>query len=235
MDFIQLNEWTTYQENCAKKIITTDTFDINKIKYVGGLDISFNKNDVKDSCAYINIMDYHTMDVVYEDYEKVNLQVPYISGYLGFREVPVYSILLDRLKANKSEYYPQVILIDGFGILHQREFGSASHLGYEKDIPCIGVGKTLMCIDGLDEKVIKNEVRTKCLKKGDYIKLIGNSGKVYGVALKSTDDTTNPIYVSIGHKISLESATKIVERLCLYRVPEPIRISDIKSKLYLDK
>lgn len=235
MDSKQLDEWTKYQEDNSKKIIKTDTFDINKVKYVGGLDISFNKNDVTDSCAYLTIMDYKTMDIVYEDYEKVNLQVPYISGYLGFREVPVYSILIDRCRSKHPEYYPDIILIDGFGILHHKEFGSASHLGFVKDIPSIGVAKTLLYQDGLDEKIIKNNVKAQCKKKGDYVELIGTSGKVYGVGLKSTDDVTNPIYVTIGHKISLESAIIVVNNLCQYRVPEPIRISDIRSKLYLNK
>jgi len=230
-----IDTWTKYQKQNSKKIITQDTIDINNIKYVGGLDISFNKHDVTDSCAYLTIMDYLTLKIVYEDHEKVNLMIPYVSGYLGFREVPVYSILLDRIKIKNPEYYPQITLIDGFGILHQREFGSASHLGFEKDIPTIGVGKTLMCHDGLDEKILKSEFKKNCLKKGDYVELIGNSGRVHGVALKSSDDMTNPIYVSIGHKISLESAIRIVNQLCLYRVPEPIRISDIKSKLFLNK
>lgn len=235
MNSNNIDLWTKYQEDNSKKILKYDTFDINNISYIGGLDISFNKNDVTDSCAYLTIIDYQTLDIVYEDHEKVNLQVPYVSGYLGFREVPVYSILLDRLKSTHPEYYPQVVLIDGFGVLHHRGFGSASHLGFEKDIPTIGVAKTLLYHDGLDEKIIKNEVKTKCLKKGDYVELIGNSGIIYGVGLKSTDEVTNPIYVTIGHKISLESAIKIVNKLCLYRVPEPIRISDINSKLYLNK
>ena len=231
MDLL-VNEWTAYQKENSKKILRDDgyDFDVDKIKYVGGLDISFNKDDKTDNCAYITIIDYQTDEIVYEDYEKVNLTVPYISGFLGFREVPVYTILLNRLKLHKPKYYPDVLLIDGFGVLHHREFGSASHLGLVADIPTIGVAKTMLYHDGLDEKLIKKEFESKCKSKGDYIELVGTSGTKYGVALRSTNETTNPIYVSIGHKIGMKSTIKIVSKLCQYRIPEPIRISDIKSR-----
>jgi deoxyinosine 3'endonuclease (endonuclease V) len=124
-------------------------------------------------------------------------------------------------------------MIDGFGILHYRAYGSASQLGMETSIPSIGIGKTLLNIDGLDEYMIKERFRKECKNVGDYIKLIGNSGKVYGVAYKSAKDTSNPIYISIGHMISLESCIDIVYKTTKYRIPEPIRNSDIKSKLYL--
>jgi deoxyinosine 3'endonuclease (endonuclease V) len=89
-----------------------------------------------------------------------------------------------------------------------------------------------MCIDGLDEHNIKTEFKTRCRLKGEYINLVGNSGKIYGSALKSADNTSNPIYVSIGYGCDLETATKIVNKISFYKIPEPIRNSDIKSKLY---
>ena len=235
MDLL-FSEWTAYQNENSKKILKEDgySFDIDKIKYVEILDISFNKDNKTDNCAYITIIDYHTDEIVYEDYEKINLIVSYISGFLAFREVPVYTILLNRLKFNKPEYYSDVVLIDGFGVLHHRQFGSVSHLGLVTNTSTIGVAKTMLYHDGLDEKLIKKEVESISKLKCDYIELIGTSGIKYGVALKSTNETTNPIYVSIGHKISTMSAIKIVSKLCRYIIPEPIRISDIKSKLYLD-
>ena len=69
--------------------------------------------------------------------------------------------------------------------------------------------------------------------KGDFIDLVGKSNQTWGVALKSSDNAANPIYVSIGHMISLETAKDIVLKTCFHKNPEPIRISDIKSKLYL--
>ena len=229
---MDLTKWSKYQIENSKKVITKDTFDVNNIKYVGGVDISFNKKDPSISCAYLTIVNFNTNDIVYEDHETVKLTIEYVSGFLGFREVPVFKTLLDRLKQKKPELYPDVIMVDGFGILHPRGFGSATHLGYELDIPTIGVGKTLITIDGMDEKVIKNDFKVECKNKGDYIELVGKSGKLYGCAVKGSHDTTNPIYVSLGHKISLGTAVSIVLKTCKFRIPEPIRNSDIKSKLY---
>ncbi len=149
---------------------------------------------------------------------------------MGFREIPEYKKLLDKLK--NTQYYPDLLFIDGYGVMHIREFGSASQLGVEYNIPTIGIAKTLLCIDGLNETNVKKEFKNECKKKGNYINLTGSSGKIYGVALKSTDLTNNPIYVSIGHGINLNNAIKLVNNTCIYKVPEPIRNSDIKSKLY---
>ena len=124
-------------------------------------------------------------------------------------------------------------MIDGGGILPPRGFGSASHIGLETGIPSIGVAKTLMCVDGLNEKQVKARFKRECPEAGDHISLIGQSNKVYGAAVKSSDNVTNPLYVSVGHNISLETAVSLVTQTSKYRIPEPIRNSDIKSKLFL--
>lgn len=160
--------------------------------------------------------------------------MPYVSGFLGFREIPEYKKLLQKLKDTKPDLFPDVIMIDGYGIFHHRGFGSASHLGYETGIPTIGIAKTLMFIENeFDEIDIRTQFKIKCTKTFDYIDIVGRSGKIYGAALKSSDTSTNPIYISIGHKISLDSAIMLTIKTCIYKIPEPIRNSDIKSKHYL--
>lgn len=74
---------------------------------------------------------------------------PYIPGFLAFREVPH---LLACFRELGEEFRPQVVLVDGNGVLHPRGFGLASHLGVLLDLPTIGVGKNLLCVDGLDRK-----------------------------------------------------------------------------------
>lgn len=217
----------------ADKVIEEDIFDPATIRYVGGLDLSSDKNDEMRGIAYITIYDIKLKEIVYEDYKICNLKVPYISGLLGFREVPEFIELLNKVKKENKEFYPDVLMIYGFGILHYRGFGSASQLGYETGIPCIGLGKTLLQIDGLDERIIKEKFRNTCKNNGNYNEMIGKSGKLYGAAYKSNPDTINPIYITIGHNISLETAVKIVSMTCEYRTPEPIRNSDIKSKALL--
>jgi deoxyinosine 3'endonuclease (endonuclease V) len=227
-----IHNWSFYQCENKHKIIKTDTIALEDVTYVGGLDISFDKKNPNNACAYLTIYDIKCKSIVYEDYIICQMTVPYISGYLGFREIPHYKKLLDKIV--DTDYYPQIILIDGCGILHQREFGCASQLGLELNIPTIGVAKTLLSHDGLQERQIKNEFMNKCSKKGDNIPLIGKSGTIWGSALKSCNETKTPIYVTIGHKIGLNTAIKIVLQACIYKIPEPIRNSDIKSKLHIE-
>jgi deoxyinosine 3'endonuclease (endonuclease V) len=159
------DKWEQYQIDNSKNIVATDIIDIKKVKYVGGLDISFDKNDSSRGCAYLTVMDMTSQNIVYEDYKVFKLTVPYVSGFLGFREVPEYIELLEKLKSTKTEYYPHVLMIDGFGILHHRGFGSVSQLGYETRIPSIGAAKTLLFIDGLDDKEVKSRFRIECKKR----------------------------------------------------------------------
>lgn len=229
----EVEEWEKQQITLAQQIVETDKFNIDSIKYVGGLDISFDTQDDTIGVAYITIYCIKEKKIVHEDWIKCTLHIPYISGYLGFREVPEYVKLLDKVKSEKPHFFPDVLMMDGFGILHHRGFGSASHIGHTTQIPTIGVAKTLLHVDGLEEYEVKQRFKQQCVNPGDWIELRGQTGRLYGVGYKSTKDTTNPIYISVGHNISLESCIKIVSLITKYKIPEPIRNSDIKSKLFL--
>lgn len=225
-----VEEYEEYQIENASNVIDYDIMDKKCIRYIGGLDISFDKNDPNNACSYLTVYDMLTNSIVHESHNLCRMSLPYVSGCLGLREVPEYVQLVNAIK--HESFCPDILMIDGFGILHPRGFGSASHVGYILNIPTIGVAKTLMCIDGLNEHEIKKEFKMKCVVKGDNINLIGNSGKIYGSALKSADSSTNPIYVSIGHGCCLETVIEIVNKVSTYKIPEPIRNSDIKSKLF---
>lgn len=227
----EIINWIQYQESGAKQVITQDTMHFDTIRYVGGLDISFDKTDNSRGCAYLSILDLKSGQIVYETYQICQLSIPYVSGFLGFREIPIYKTLIANAQSNG--WTPNIIMVDGTGLLHDRKFGCACHLGVEIDIPTIGVSKTLLCVDGLNEKVIKDQFRASCQKKTDSIELVGQSGFVYGLALKTSDKAANPLYVSVGHKVSLSTAKTLVLATCTYKNPEPIRNSDIKSKLHL--
>lgn len=125
----------------------------------------------------------------------------------------------------------------GNGLLHPRQFGIASHLGVLSDLPTIGVAKTFLRIPGELDNVseIKNEYKKVLKKKGDYMNLIGTaSGTAYGCALRTSDNATNPVFVSQGHRISLQTSIKVVLALCpQYRIPEPIRAADLESRAYI--
>ena len=100
---------------------------LQDILYIGGVDISFDKRDKKVGIIGIVILDYKTLDIVYEDYNLLKIDEPYIPGFLAFREVKHLVKLVEDLKRNASQFLPQAILLDGNGILHSRGFGLACH------------------------------------------------------------------------------------------------------------
>ena len=160
----------------------------------------------------------------------VDMIEPYIAGYLAFREVPFFINLLKKLENTKPKLIPQVILLDGNGMLHYSGFGIACHLGVLSDIPTIGVAKNLLNVDGLcrDEDY---KIKVESLKKaGESFELISSNGKCLGLAYKSTDVSTKPIYISVGHLISINTAKWIVSLCTKHRIPEPTRHADIESR-----
>ncbi|KAM0069693.1 putative deoxyribonuclease V [Helianthus debilis subsp. tardiflorus] len=114
-------------------------------------------------------------------------------------------------------------------------FGSACHLGVLADLPTIGVGKNLHHVDGLTNSSVRELLEAEDNFNVDFIPLVGDSGNTLGAALHSSKESFKPIFVSVGHRVSLASAVEIVKRTCKYRVPEPIRQADIRSRDYLRK
>ncbi|XP_069130102.1 endonuclease V-like [Argopecten irradians] len=240
-------KWESEQRSLKTHVIESDADVVIEMRqaceqnqkdrqfYLGGVDISFVKGDNVNACAALVVVSFPDLEVVYEDYEMIKLTAPYVSGFLAFREVDFIVALYRKVQKNDPEHTPDVILVDGNGILHHRQFGLACHLGVILDIPCIGVAKKLCQVDGL-EKDEAHLTRIKELTKGgDTFPLIGDSGRCLGMTLRSHDTSTNPIYVSTGHHISLESATWLVHQCCKYRVPEPVRLADVNSREYLRK
>jgi len=153
----------------------------------------------------------------------VHLTSPYVPEYLAFREVGFLVDAISRLQRHKPELLPQVILVDGNGMLHPRGFGIACHLGVLTDIPTVGVAKTLFHVDGIERDSYHAEQIKNLKTTGDSFPLQGSSGIIWGKALRSTQGSCNPIYVSVGHKIGLDTAVSLTHACCQYRIPEPIR------------
>lgn len=141
--------------------------------------------------------------------------------------------MLNKIKIEHESIFPEVILVDGNGYLHPRGFGLACHLGVLAGIPTIGVGKNLLVLDGLTRKSVRAKFNVQCKVAANRTMLIGDSGKVWGAALKPAVNVTNPIYISIGHKLCLESCIAIVLKCCKYRIPEPVRQADLLSREFL--
>lgn len=128
-------------------------------------------------------------------------------------------------------------MVDGNGLLHPRGFGLACHLGVLADIPTIGIGKNLHHVDGLTQSGVRQLLQANGNSCGDadIFTLVGDSGSTLGAAMRSTEGSLKPIFISVGHRISLASAIKIVKLSCRFRVPEPIRQADIRSRDCLRK
>jgi len=234
-----LEEWRKEQDNLKQKLIKSDFYNFNldnnnntnitELKYIAGMDISAIKHNPNIAVSALVICD-RNLKIVYEDYNLVKMDEPYIPGFLAFREVKHLVNLINDLKNNHPEFIPQVILVDGNGILHTKGFGLASHLGVLIDIPTIGCSKNVFNVDGISKIKVK-EIAKKFLNKGgDHYPLIGDSGEQYGWAFRSNDESTNPMIISLGHKISNETALKIVKLCTIHRIPQPIRFSDKISR-----
>ncbi|KAM9045997.1 endonuclease V isoform 2-T2 [Megaptera novaeangliae] len=211
------------------------------LQRVGGVDVSFVKGDSVSACASLVVLSYPELEVMYEDCRMVSLTAPYVSGFLAFREVPFLVDAVQQLREKEPRLMPQVLFVDGNGVLHHRAssssapagFGVACHLGVLTDLPCIGVAKKLLQVDGLENNALHKE-KIRLLKAGgDSFPLMGGSGTVLGMALKSHDHSTKPLYVSVGHKMSLEAAVRLTHGCCKFRIPEPVRQADIRSRDYI--
>ncbi|XP_020550713.1 endonuclease V isoform X8 [Sesamum indicum] len=162
-----VNEWIEIQDSLKKRLITDDEFDwklppmkdqdsegmeenqdsnVEILKYVGGVDLSFSRNDSLIACATLVVLDISTLEVVHEDSSIIKLRIPYVPGFLAFREAPVLLELLKKMETTSPTLYPQVLMVDGNGLLHPRGFGLACHLGVLADLPTIGIGKNLVIV-----------------------------------------------------------------------------------------
>lgn len=141
---------------------------------------------------------------------------PYIPGFLSFREAPV---MLDALACLSVR--PDLLLVDGQGIAHPRRFGLACHVGVLADLPTIGVAKSLLAGRYLEPGP----------ERGDWTPLI-HRGEVVGAALR-TRKGTRPVFVSVGHRVALETAIDHVMRCTpRFRLSEPIRLADRLSRMH---
>ena len=203
---VTLQDARQIQNNLRKKIQHENSLIIKNIKIIAAADISFNCFS-KILYVAIVLVRFSNLQPIKIYRHKEEVSFPYIPGYLSFREAPPIISLFQKISIT-----PDVLLCDGQGIAHPRGFGLASHLGLFLDIPTIGCAKS----------VLVGEYGEPPISKGNFSDLIYNN-KLVGAALR-TRNGVKPIYISIGHKIRLDDAIKIVLHCCpRYRLPEPLR------------
>ncbi|CAF1315000.1 unnamed protein product [Adineta ricciae] len=221
--------WTKEQEEMVPSIITNVDQIEQPINYIAGLDISFVKSNEKAVSSMV-IFDYATLDIVAKISIYCIIKIPYIPGYLAFRETPIFMKLIEIQKQHCPQFTPQVILIDGNGVWHPRRAGSASHFGLLSGIPCFGVSKNVLYVDSITRPKIQELLTENAPGVGQYIEVNDDSGNVLGIAYNVTGSVKNAVYISVGHKITLATALQIFESVSQYRICEPIRQADLLSR-----
>jgi deoxyinosine 3'endonuclease (endonuclease V) len=182
-----LEEWSRIQTELKETLQETDDMVSEEINYVGGVDISFIKGNEIDACACYVILSYPELKVVHQEQQMIKLTQPYIPGFLAFREVDFLVELFQKCKDEHPEIVPQVIFVDGNGILHPKGFGLASHLGVLCDIPTIGIGKTLLHVDGITKDKVKAILSDL---EDQSAPLVGDSGKTWGALFLASPSHT---------------------------------------------
>jgi len=194
------------QNQIAKKIEEKDCFLEKEIRYAAGVDLAYIDDTVIGSAV---IVEKNTFKVIEKEFALTKVTFPYIPTLLAFREVyPAWKAL----KKLKQKF--DILFVDGNGKLHPFRAGFACQLGLIIDKPTIGIAKKLLC---------GNQGKWK-----NNIAPIFDKNDIIGYALK-TSAKANPIYVSVGHKISLQTAVKLTLTFTKdnLKLPEPIRQAHI--------
>lgn len=214
---MDLSPYFAIQDGLKESVIRVDELP-QPVQYVAGTDVAYDDISQKMVGAIV-VLDVETLAVVDKASFAMDAPFPYIPGLFSFREVPP---LLEAFKQLKIK--PDLIVCDAQGIAHPKGVGMATHLGIELDVPTIGCAKKRL-IGSYDKEMLG-------VKRGAFLPLaVGN--ETLGVALR-TQNNTNPMFVSIGHKISLETAIAWVLKLTpSYRLPETTRQADQLVNLLL--
>jgi deoxyribonuclease V len=199
-----IEEAVAVQQRLRGEVVLRD--DFAPLATVAGVDVGF-ENEGQTARAAVVVLDYPALAP--RDYALARLPVgfPYVPGFLSFRETPVILRALAQLRQP-----PDVLLVDGQGIAHPRRFGIACHLGVLAGIPSVGVAKSLLT----------GRFGPLADERGAWEPLV-DKGEVVGAALR-TRPGTKPLFISPGHRISLESAIRLVMACTTrFRLPETTR------------
>ncbi|WP_163340503.1 deoxyribonuclease V [Desulfopila sp. IMCC35008] len=197
-------EAVNLQKQLCPKVRICDEF--SDIQTIAGVDVGFDKMSNTGKAA-IAVLGFGDLKIREKATAEGVLRFPYVPGLLSFREMP---LILEALRNLSS--LPDMIICDGQGTAHPRRFGIACHLGVVTGIPCIGSAKSRLC--GSHGDIPET--------KGEWTPLY-HRNEVIGAVVRSRRNV-KPIYVSAGHKVSLESAVTIVMHcITRYKLPETTR------------
>jgi deoxyribonuclease V len=192
------------QEELRGRVIREDR--IGTVRRVAGVDVGFEQ-DGNVTRAAVAVLSFPGLELQDSALAREPTRFPYVPGLLSFREAPAVLEAFARLRLA-----PDLLLYDGHGFAHPRRFGIASHVGLLLDLPAIGVAKT---------RLIGEHGRVPAAK-GGWTPLTDGS-EVIGAVVR-TRAGVKPLFVSIGHRVSLETAVHhVMACVTRYRLPETTR------------
>lgn len=204
-----ITEWKATQERLRRRMRVAPLKPLPR--FVAGADCAFS-SDKQTVFAAAVVYDRETQHIVEVTHAVRPAEFPYIPTFLSFREGPALKQAIAALKHRFG-----AILFDGQGYAHPRRCGIAAHLAIELDLPAVGVGKSRLI--GTFGKL--------ALNAGSITPLMDEAEQI-GVVLR-TQNGVRPVFVSLGHRVDLKSAVKLVLACCpRYRIPEPTRQADIE-------
>ena len=218
-------EYVAIQNELKKGISLCDSFEVSALKTVAGVDLAYWKEDDGEyAVCCIVVIDIVTHKVIEKKHFRGRIEVPYMPGFLAFRELPLVLKTVELLETK-----PDIYVFDGNGYLHPRHMGIATHASFYLDKPTFGVAKSYFRVDKRTDYIEpENEA-------GSFTDIVID-GEVYGRALR-THRNVRPIFVSVGNHISLETACQLALMLTDQdsHVPVPTRLADLETHVEREK
>ncbi|PIC80699.1 endonuclease V [Sporosarcina sp. P18a] len=212
-------KWNAIQICLNEKIRLVNRLTATDIKFIAGVDVAYWEDEgIEWGVCSIIVMDYATKAVIEETHSTGIVEVPYVPGYLAFRELP---LVIETAK--KLIHTPDLFMFDGNGYLHPRHMGIATHASFFLNKPTIGIAKSYLKIADAEFDMPEN-------RAGSYVEIVINR-EIYGRVLRTHQDV-KPIFVSCGNYIDLPTATTITKELINSesRLPIPVRLADLATK-----
>ena len=214
-------ELAAEQNALRQKISLCDSFDVAALRTAAGVDLAYwNSGGEEFAVCCIVVIDMNTHEILEKQHVSGKIDVPYMPGFLAFRELPLVLKTAELLQNPPDLYF-----FDGNGYLHPRHMGIATHASFSLGRPTVGIAKTYFRVDR------KTDYTEPENEPGSYTDIVID-GEVYGRALRTQKDV-KPVFVSVGNHISLDTACALAMRLTdrESHIPIPTRLADLETHI----
>ena len=218
-------EFLRQQNELCNRIEPVDKIDMYSVKLIAGVDLAYwNKGDEEYAVCCIVVIDAETHEVIEKQHYSGKIEVPYMPGFLAFRELPLILKTVELLEND-----PDIYIFDGNGYLHPRHMGIATHASFYLNKPTIGIAKTYFRVDR------KTDYTEPDNESGSFTDIVID-GEVYGRALR-THKNVKPVFISIGNFVSLDTACDLALQLTdrESHIPLPTRLADLETHIEREK